>query len=301
VQHRLAKTLVAGRFDAIVTHGSWMHGIAARVVAKHGVPLVTWVHGIPSPKNRLDRQLIRWKPDLVIANSRHTARAMSAMLPESRIEVVYFPIEPPASSSSGEVRRRLRERLSLDESTCVILMASRMEEWKGHRVLIEAVDRLPLDRNFHVLIVGEPQKSTEVDYFDSLKKSAASGKHPQRIRFLGHRPDVRELMLAADIFCQPNTAPEPFGIVFIEALYAGLPIVTTGMGGGAEIVDATCGNLLDPGDTKALSDCLDEWIRFPARRNEFASHGPTRAHELCNPTKQFERLHSTISRVFISS
>ena len=48
-----------------------------------------------------------------------------------------------------------------------------------------------------------------------------------RVRFLGERRDVAACMHAADIHCQPNTAPEPFGLVFVEALYAGLPVVTT--------------------------------------------------------------------------
>ena len=48
---------------------------------------------------------------------------------------------------------------------------------------------------------------------------------------------VPRLMAAADIYCQPNTTPEPFGIAFVEALAAGVPVVTTAMGGPLEIVD----------------------------------------------------------------
>ena len=49
------------------------------------------------------------------------------------------------------------------------------------------------------------------------------------------------LLAAADLFCQPNTAPEPFGLSLVEALQAGLPVVTSGIGGACEIVDASCG------------------------------------------------------------
>ena len=70
------------------------------------------------------------------------------------------------------------------------------------------------------------------------------------MRFLGQREDVPRLMAAADVFCQPNTGPEPFGIVLVEALYAGLPVVTSGFGGAAEIVDQTCGVLTAPGDAR---------------------------------------------------
>ena len=63
-------------------------------------------------------------------------------------------------------------------------------------------------------------------------------------------------MAAADVFCQPNTGPEPFGIVLVEALHAGLPVVTSGFGGAAEIVEQTCGFLTTPGDTVAVATAL---------------------------------------------
>jgi glycosyltransferase involved in cell wall biosynthesis len=52
------------------------------------------------------------------------------------------------------------------------------------------------------------------------------------------RSDVARLLAAADIHCQPNIGPEPFGITFIEALYAGLPLVTTSIGGAIEMSTA---------------------------------------------------------------
>ena len=58
--------------------------------------------------------------------------------------------------------------------------------------------------------------------------------------------------MAADLYCQPNAAAEPFGLTFIEAMYAGLPIVGTRLGGPAETVDASCGVLVEPGDIAGL-------------------------------------------------
>ena len=67
------------------------------------------------------------------------------------------------------------------------------------------------------------------------------------MRFLGERRDVAACMRAADIHCQPNTAPEPFGLAFVEALYAGLPVVTTALGGALEILTDACGVLVPAG------------------------------------------------------
>jgi glycosyltransferase involved in cell wall biosynthesis len=91
------------------------------------------------------------------------------------------------------------------------------------------------------------------------------------------------LLAAADIFCQPNTAGEPFGIVFIEALNAHLPVVTSNLGGAREIVDDTCGVLVPTSDVPALSETLRKLIQDPVLRKSLGSNGPTRARGLCDP------------------
>src|SRR5262249_40040296 len=80
--------------------------------------------------------------------------------------------------------------------------------------------------------VGGPQRPPEVEFQTDLEAAAARWGIAGRVRFLGQRSDVSRLMAAADVYCQPNTGPEPFGLVFVEALHAGLPVITSGFGGG---------------------------------------------------------------------
>jgi glycosyltransferase involved in cell wall biosynthesis len=89
--------------------------------------------------------------------------------------------------------------------------------------------------------------------------------------FLGQRADVPHLLVAADIHCQPNIEPRAFGIAFVEALYAGLPVVTTAMGGGLEIVDESCGRLVAPDDANALSQVLGSLIMNSMQERELSS------------------------------
>ena len=85
----------------------------------------------------------------------------------------------------------------------------------------------------------------EETYFAELQALAqASSELTDRVRFAGQRSDVSALLQAADIYCQPNTSPEPFGITFVEAQAAGLPIVSSAAGGALEIVDDDCGRLV---------------------------------------------------------
>jgi len=98
-----------------------------------------------------------------------------------------------------------------------------------------------------------------------------------RVRFLGQWSDVSSLLRAADIFCQPNQMPEPFGIVFIEALLARLPVVTSAMGGASEIVDESCGLLVPRSDIDALAGALRQLIESAPLRAKLGSGGPARA------------------------
>src|SRR5262245_17467790 len=101
-------------------------------------------------------------------------------------------------------------------------------------------------------------------------------------------------MAAADIYCQPNTGPEPFGVAFVEALYTGLPVVTTGFGGATEIVDETCGMLTPPEDGAAVAAALRALITASSRR-ELVAAGRARAAALCDPAVRLQRLAALIS------
>ena len=111
-----------------------------------------------------------------------------------------------------------------------------------------------------------------------------------RVKFLGQRTDVPKLLGAADIFCQPNEGPEPFGLVFIEALWAGRPVITSSLGGALEIVDETCGLLVKPGEAEGLAESLQRLIAAPALRLQLGRAGPARARRLCDPASQMDQL-----------
>jgi glycosyltransferase involved in cell wall biosynthesis len=108
---------------------------------------------------------------------------------------------------------------------------------------------------------------------------------------------VPALLTAADIHCQPNTAPEPFGIAFVEALFAGIPVVTTRLGGAVEIVNDTCGVLVPPGDPTALATALEELISNDANRESLGSNGPARAAGLCDVRARMRDLVGLLGEV----
>jgi len=169
-----------------------------------------------------------------------------------------------------------------------------MESWKGHDLLLDAAAQMRRDLSWVIWFVGGTQREEEQIYLAALKSQANTLGVADRIRFVGQRADVPHLMAAADIFCQPNRAPEPFGLVFVEALSQSLPLVTFAMGGPAEIVDETCGVLLPPGRTDELASQLERLIGDSDLRRKLGEAGPARAKELCDPAVILPQLETVL-------
>jgi glycosyltransferase involved in cell wall biosynthesis len=206
-----------------------------------------------------------------------------------RVETIYYPVIPPLPNLKSE-----------NHSDTVIIQVSRMESWKGQETTLEALGRLRDTPGWTCLQVGGAQRPSEQRYLESLHAMCERLGISERVQFLGHRSDVASLLANADIFCQPNLEPEPFGIAFIEALYAGLPVVSSAIGGALEIVDAECGALVPPDDPAALAEVLARFIIDRGERERLGRMGPVRARERCEPGKQMRRIASVLERAAAS-
>jgi len=284
-------------FDLAVCHSSWSQALFAPVVRAAHLPLVYWLHNPTNGKHWLDRWAGKTAPDLVLCNSELTGATAANLFPQIRSEVVYCPVAPPSRTYSRNDCALTRVELQTPPDAVVIIQASRMEEWKGQALQLEALGELKDEPGWVCWQAGGAQRPSELQYLNGLKKKAEQLGIADRVRFLGQRTDVEQLLAAADIYCQPNTEPEPFGIAFIEALYAGLPVVTTEIGGAREIIDASCGVLVRCRDKNALAYSLRSLIRNQIGRVRLGTNGPVRARKLCDVRTQIERLHECFAEV----
>jgi glycosyltransferase involved in cell wall biosynthesis len=298
-RRRLREILVGRRFAAIVCHGNWPLVISGPTVRRAGTPLVFWAHGMADGRHWLERWARRTEPELVVCNSGCTERSWITLYPGVKTEVIYNAVAP--GSVEPGTREAVRCELGTASDAVVIVQVSRLEEWKGHRTLLNGLGLLRDVPGWTCWIVGGVQRAKETPYLESLKNLAADLQIGDRIRFVGQRSDVPRLLAAADVFCQPNSGPEPFGIVFVEALYASLPVVTTAIGGALEIVDSSCGRLVPPADAGALRDDLAELVGSFRMRQCLGRQGPARARMLCDPEQQLLRMHSVLSSCGVSA
>lgn len=292
----LAFALERHKFDVVVCHQSWPHAIFGSVAHAAGVPLVLWVH-MAQTGHWLDRLARRVQPDLIVCNSRFTASTLAET--SVRVEVVYYPLDGlshAARAHAPDTTSAVRQELSTPDEDVVIVQVSRMEKLKGQRLCIAALAQLR-DTRWTCWQVGGAQRAIEHQYLESLRADAERLGVSDRIRFVGQRTDISRLLQAADIFCQPNLEPDAFGISYVEALTAGLPVVTSAIGGAVEVVDHTCGVLVPPADPMALAAVLGRLIDDRTERERLGRSGWARARALCDPAVQMPRIAELIESV----
>lgn len=290
-RRRLHAVLNEG-FDVVICHAPWSQAIFGSVIRRRGVPLVFWAHDRMTGRHWTERLAALVPPDLVICNSAFTETTRATMYPAVRSAVVH-----PAARFVTPNRERRFVRMSLDtpHDAVVVLQASRCEPWKGHRQLLAALSTMRDVPGWTWWIAGGAQRPHEHAYLTELRESAARAGIGDRVRWLGHRADVATLMAAADLYCQANVEPEPFGLAFVEALAAGVPVVSVRQGGVCEIVDETCGVLVPPGDVTALGHTLTQLVSSADARRALAVGAPARARHLAGPLSQSHRLKEVLA------
>jgi len=293
-RRRFAQALREGGPDVVVCHSAWSHGIFAAEARRAGLPLVFWQHDAVTGRTREERRARRVAPELAICTSRHAQGSLPRLFPHVRSEVVYPSVPPPPRFDRHD-RAVVRWEMRSHWGDVTLVQVGRMEEWKGHRLLLEALGRLKDDPEWTLWVVGGAQRPREERYRTGLSRLALRLGIAHRVRFAGERADVPRLLSAADVFCQPNLGPEPFGIACVEAMHAELPVVATALGGPAEILDETCGILVPPDDPAALAEALRRVIHDPTLRADLGLAGAERARALCDPERQARRLHDILA------
>lgn len=289
----LRSLLRSERPDWVMTHASWPHGLFGSVPRHEGIPVAFFLHDVVKGNHWTEKLAATCPPDLLLSNSHFTAEARHIFIRQPA-KVIYHPIKCARMVKS---RNEVRQDLSTPEDAIVITQVSRMEHWKGHRLLIRALEQLNHLPGWMCWIAGGVQRESEEKYWLELHQLVRETGIESRVRFLGHRGDIPDVLGASDIFCQPNEMPEPFGIVFIEALYAGLPVVSTKLGGAEELLADGGGFLVPKGDYQALARTLQTLILNDEMRMNVAASGPPLAAKLCDPTRQLRRLWSCLCSV----
>jgi glycosyltransferase involved in cell wall biosynthesis len=221
--------------------------------------------------------LLKWslrRADTLVGISCFVAGTLIASGHDSgRIHVVLNAIDPAPFSATAS-REEVRRNLQLASTDPVILTVCRLFPSKGVGELIDAVAALKQRRpNVRLLVAGHEMVR---GYTDDLMRRARDRDVSDNVSLLGRRHDIDQLMGAADVFAMPSIE-EPFGLVYLEAMATGLPVVALDSGGTPEVVDHGVTGLLSmPGDDAALAANLSRLLDDPATRVRMGAEGRRR-------------------------
>jgi glycosyltransferase involved in cell wall biosynthesis len=245
----------------------------ARAARRAGVPTVVqtlhlpWLLRSRGKRRPFFRSL--HEVDRLLAVSQAQARTYNRIgVPSELITTVPNGV---GARTPGLGRRAARERLGLDPDQPVVMTVGRLTVMKGQRHLVDAVPglvaRFP---ELVVLVFGQGHLHAR------LTAQAEALGVGGAVRLLGHRSDARALLDAADVFVLPSRH-EGMPLVALEAMEAGLPVVTTRVIGSEEVVaDGETGLLVPPEDPAALSAALAALLADPGLRARMGQAGRRR-------------------------
>ncbi len=203
----------------------------------------------------------------IIANSSATKKSLmknSPWLPAGKIRVIYLGVEYFRFSSPA--KKNLRKEMGISQKDFLVGFVGQLDERKGVETFVKSFCFLS-EKKSHVtlLVVGEGKLKNRL-------MDMASQCHG-RVIFAGYRNDVDEVMKCIDVLVLPSFW-EGFGIVLIEAMAAGKPVVTTRTSNMPEIVtDKKDGFLIPPGDEDSLTKVLINLIEKPELKKEMGRLG----------------------------
>jgi len=194
------------------------------------------------------------------------------------------------------IESRPAKPLDISDSP-VVAFIGRLNRWKGYEVFVEAVARIaPEFPRARFLVAGDPPPGEEWRTTALLDRLSQLGI-ADRIDIVGFESDVPALLERVAVVATPSTWPEPFGLVTLEAMLAGSPVIASAHGGALDLIaPGTSGLLVPPGDPNALARAIAMLLDDPSLRARLGAAARHRAETQFS----FDRFISGIEGVYLS-
>jgi glycosyltransferase involved in cell wall biosynthesis len=290
---RLARLIGQRKVDLVHARSrapAWSALLASRWT---GRPFVTTYHGAYGSTGPLKAfyNSVMTRGDRVIANSRYTAALIVARKPsvQNRVRVIYRGIDGatfdvPAVQPARVTR--LRQQWGVPPDAKVVLLAGRLTSLKGQRDLIAAAAQLSRSRALDGAAVVMAGDDTGRDaYRQELESLIARNGLDEKVRIVGHCPDMPAAFRAAHVTVIASRVPETFGRTSVEAQAMGCPVIVPALGALPETIVAAeehprgfTGWLMPPRDVGALAERIARALALtPAERSEIGGRAIAQA------------------------
>jgi glycosyltransferase EpsD len=201
----------------------------------------------------------------------------------------------PGPLHGEKTRAEARRALGLGDREWVLVCPARLEAEKDHRTLVHACAMAHAEGvSFCLFCLGEGSlRSLLQAMVDELGLAGC-------VRFVGYQGAVEDWIRAADAVVLASPA-EPFGLVLLEAMSRGVPVVAADSGGPAEILHGGAGVVFSPGDGRELAQKLVDLSRDPERRERIAQAGYARWETYFTHHRMIERMREVYGVALQSS
>lgn len=241
-------------------------------------PLHSWLY------RRLDKLICLTEPH------RENLQTHLNIAPE-KLEIIPNMVDTERFSPA-RASKKLREAYSIAPDTCLIGVVGRLDEHKGQREAILAMEGLQkYGARLHLVLIGEDTLNNP-GTGEKLRALVRERGLENRIDFTGFLDPVEEAMASLDILLVPSSA-ETFGRTIIEGMACGLPVIATRAGGVPDIIqDGKTGLLVNPQDSQDLARAIEKLLLEPEERRRIGQRARERAQEVYSRRLIEERLES---------
>ncbi len=287
-------------FDIVHTHYSkdlWSV-VPSLGLTRNRAGLVLTKHiGTQKPKRDFLHKKIYNRVDAVIAISKVIEKNILETHPLSKDKVVLIPNGIDTTIFYPGRCTKVKKRYGIPESSFVIGIAGRLSWWKGYReFLLMARNVTNQNPDIMFLVVGGATIGEEREA-EEIKEFCKSLGIENRVVFAGFQSDTAEFYRAMDLFVYPAYA-EAFGLVIIEAMAAGLPVVASDSDGIPEIViNGETGILVPPRDSDKLTDAVLSLLQESKKMGKFKNNARSRVEKYFSSNKMISDVEKLYDKI----
>jgi glycosyltransferase involved in cell wall biosynthesis len=300
---RLARLVSARHVDLVHTNTIHnLYGIGLALVSRRPhvwhVREIVWQSGLV---RRVERWLARFS-DRVVVTSDAVGEMFAAQNGQFAANVRKIPNGVNLQTfTPGPVDVGVRAALGLPPDGRVVGVVCRLDAWKGVNVFLRAAAIVRAARpDVHFVIVGGAVEGQEA-YARELEMLAVTQGLGEAVKFAGWRfgpRDMPSVYRALSLLVLPSRQPEPFGLVLLEAMATGLPVVATDQGGPREIcVEGETGQLVPPDDPARLADAIGWMLDHADRARAMGESGRRRVesrYDICTTVRAIEAVYDEL-------
>lgn len=284
-----------GQYNTLVCMSQKSFLLASLIKPFNRKPIIWFMNDILSDEH-FSKAMIKilifvsfFSADYIVLNSKASYEAwIAAGGRKKNIKIIYpgtdfdfFEKRLNNAQKINEYKRSLNPK-----NKPLIGIFGRITAWKGQDIFIQAIS---LISEAKAIVVGEPffgEHAYEQQIHQLVKKLNLEDK----ITFTGHTDDVPEIMAACDVVVHCSTAPEPFGLVIVEAMAARRPVIASDAGGAQEIIHHNITGQLTPmGDAILLADAIKKYIADPAWALNISNEAYANSKETFSTNKMIEQ------------